>query len=169
MEGPLLFVQGMVADAHISENRNEKNFWSGCMRKKTSPSTNCGEISFALIWKLDCFCCFSRTMLENENIGVWISEWIDYICCSKIFGTVGSVDQVVYPFQGKCHVNMLGSTSLVIYFPASDTVAQTNLLDSRFKESPKKKVFLGIIPKSPTPPPLTHFCHFFWPAGLKTL
>ena len=48
---------------------------------------------------------------------------------------VGSVDQVVYPFQGKCHVNMLGSTSLVIYFPASDTVAQTNLLDSRFRDA----------------------------------
>ena len=166
MEGPLLFVQGMVADAHISENRNEKNFSSGCIRKKTSPSTNCGEISFALIWKLDCFCCFSRTMLEN--IGVWISEWIDYICCSKIFGTVGSVDQVVYPFQGKCHVNMLGSTSLVIYFPASDTVAQTNLLDSRFKEASKNKVFLGIIPRSPTPPPWQIFVTFFWSA-FKTL
>ena len=95
-----------------------------------------GKISFALMWKGDCFCCFNWTMLEN--IGVWTREWIDYIYCSKIFGTVGSVDQVVYPFQGKCHVNMLGSTSLVIYFPASDTVAQTNLLDSRFRDAFKK-------------------------------
>ena len=63
-----------------------------------------GKISFALMWKVDCFCCFNRTMLEN--IGVWTREWIDYICCSKIFGAVAPVDQVVNPFQGKCHVNM---------------------------------------------------------------
>ena len=47
-----------------------------------------------------------------ENIGVWISEWIDYIRCSKIFGTVAPVDQVVYPFQDKVPCQHVGE-----YFP----------------------------------------------------
>ena len=61
----MLFVQGMVADAYISENRNEKG------KRQVLPQI-VGKISFALMWKVDCFCCFNRTMLEN--IGVWTRE-----------------------------------------------------------------------------------------------